>query len=82
MMRAYTRNAAGAQAALVRQAKKRGAMTRRIFARTQLFPAGRRDDEVELDRPGARPDQKPPARARNGEALAQDGGGGAVRLMR
>ena len=41
-----------------------------------LFPAGRHDDQVELDRPGARLDQKPPARARNGGALAQDGGGG------
>ena len=54
-----------------------------------LFPAGRHDDQVELDRPGARLDQKPPARARNGGALAQDGGGGgrgrrvgAVRLIR
>ena len=54
-----------------------------------LFPAGRHDDQVELDRPGARLDQKPPAGARNGGALAQDGGGGgrgrrvgAVRLIR
>ena len=87
-MRAYTRNAAGAQAALVRQAKSAAPWFAGYLRELTLFRAGRRDDEVELDRPGARLDQKPPARARNGGVLAQDAkerageAGGAVRLMR
>ncbi len=39
-----------------------------------LFPAGRHDDQVELDRPGAGLDQEPPARAGHGGVLAGDGG--------
>ena len=47
-----------------------------------LFPAGRHDDQVDFDRPGARLDEKPPARAGHLGALAGDGGGGGSRWAR
>ena len=87
-MRAYTRNAAGAQAALVRQAKSEAPWLAEYLRELTLFPAGRRDDQVDSTAQAlAWIKRRPRAHgmAEHWRRMAEEGAGrrvGAVRLIR